>query len=102
MFEVDGDECQRRRNRNLRRVQLLPLPGLRGGVVDLEYSQARIRITVGEGIESCTEDNILPYSVRDGVSKFILGVAAARRHESTEGTGKSVVLFGVGLEVRSS
>ena len=59
MLEVDGDEGQRRRDRNASFLKLLALPGLRGGVVDFKHAQVGMRVAVGEGVEAGAEDDVL-------------------------------------------
>ena len=54
-----------------------------------------MRIAVGEGIEPGAEDHILPHAVPNGLREFVLGIAAARRHERPERTGESMVLLWV-------
>jgi hypothetical protein len=60
-------------------------------VVDLEDAKARIRVAVSEGVEACTEKNILRDFLRNGSGKIIFGVAAAGDEEGTECHGKRPV-----------
>ena len=60
-------------------------------MIHLEHPQARVRVAVGEGIESGAQDNVLHHAMRDGAGQFVLGIAAARRHEGAERAGESMV-----------
>jgi hypothetical protein len=97
-FEIQGHKGQRCRNRNARAAKLLMLPRLRGRMVDLEHSQPGMRIAVRESVESCAKDDELCYAVRNGACEFILGVAAARRHEGSKSARKSRMLLRIGAQ----
>ena len=68
-------------------------------MIDLEHAQAAMRIAIREGVESRAEDNVLTDTTRDRTREFVLGVTAARCHESAESAGEGVVLFGIGTEI---
>ena len=99
LFEVDGHEGQRRWNRNACRLQLFTLPSLSGGVIHFEYPQAWVRIAIGKGIQSSAQHHVLRDTIPYRAGEFVLGVAAARRHERTECTGKRVVLSRIGSQL---
>src|SRR5258708_38422480 len=67
-------------------------------MIHLKRPQAGMRVAVGEGIESCAEHDVLPYALSDGARKFVLRIAAARRHESAKCARKGMALFGIGSE----
>jgi hypothetical protein len=79
-------------------------------MVDLEDVEAGVGVAVGEGVEACTEEDVLGDSVGDGLGERVFGVAAAGDHEGAEGDGVgtlfevgvaagcAVELFGVGAE----
>src|SRR5580704_202625 len=67
-------------------------------MIHLKDSQSRVRVTVGKGIETGAEHDVLGHALRYGAGEFVLGIAAARRHECAEGAGKGMVFFGIGPE----
>ena len=96
MFEVDwhiGEVCQRREATSF---EQRTLPLLCGRVVDFEDAKVRVRVAVGEGVEACTEEDVLGDSVCDSVGERVFGVAAARDEEGAEGDGEGLVESGGG------
>jgi hypothetical protein len=65
-------------------------------VVDLEDSEMWVRVSVREGIEACSEEDVLGDSVCDGVGERVFGVAAASDEEGAEGDGEGFMEFGGG------
>jgi hypothetical protein len=66
-------------------------------VVDFEDAKVRVGVAVGEGIETCTEEDVLSDSVCNGVGERVFGVAAASDEEGAEGDGEGLLQFGGGL-----
>ena len=81
------------------RSQLLALPGLRRGMIDLEHTQASMRIPVGKSVKPRAEDNVLTHAVCDRSGEFILSIPAAGRHECAESAREGVVLFRIGTKI---
>ena len=103
-FEVDGDIGEVCRSGKAAGFEEFALPLLRGWVVDLEDAKLRIRVAVSEGIEACTEKNILRNTLGNGAGKHVFGVATACDEEGAKGDGERTVraggratkLFGIG------
>jgi hypothetical protein len=53
-------------------------------MVDLEDAKVRVGIAVSEGVETCTEENVLRGAPGDGSSKVVFGVAAAGDEKGAE------------------
>ena len=90
-FEVDrgvGEICRSGEAAGFKQVAL---PLLRRGVVDLEDAKLRVRVAVGEGVEACSEENVLCDALSDGVRERVFGVAAAGDEEGAEGDGERTV-----------
>jgi hypothetical protein len=51
----------------------------------------RIRVAVGEGVESSTEEHVLRNALCNGAGEIVFGVSAARNQESAKGDGKGTV-----------
>jgi len=62
-----------------------------GGVVDLEDPKMRVRVAVGEGVEACTEQDVLNDALGYGLGKVVFGVAAAGDEKGAECHGKRPV-----------
>src|SRR5580698_6091052 len=60
-LEVDRDQSQPLRDAEAQLDQSLALPGLGTGLIDLEHPEAGgdLRPALGEGIQTCTQDNVL-------------------------------------------
>ena len=71
----------------------MALPRLCGRVIDLEYPQTRIRVTVGEGIKSGAEHNILIHSPGHSAGELVFSIAAARNHERPKSARERGVFF---------
>jgi hypothetical protein len=65
-------------------------------VVDFEDSKLWVRVSVGEGVEACSEKDVLGHSVCDGVGERVFGVTAASDEEGAEGDGEGLMEFGGG------
>jgi hypothetical protein len=94
MFEVDrdiGDVCW---NGKAAGFEELALPLLRGGVVDLEDAKIGIGAAVSEGIEACTEKNILRNALGDSTGECVFGVATACYKEGAKGDGERTIRAG--------
>src|ERR1700733_4428751 len=74
-------------------------------MVDFEDAQLWVRIAVGEGVEACSQENVLGDALGDRARQRVLGIAAAGDEKGAERNGKRAVrtsgraaqLFGVGL-----
>src|SRR5262249_4976463 len=65
-LEVDRDEPKERRDAEAEIDHALALPRLRTGPIDLEDEQAggELRSTLGEGVQTRSEDDVLPDATR--------------------------------------
>ena len=70
----------------------LALPGLGGGVVDLEDAQVRVGVAVGEGVEAGAEQDVLGDAARDGLGEQVFGVTAAGDEEGAQADGEGARL----------
>ena len=74
-------------------------------MINLEDAKVRVRVAVSEGVETCTEKNILRDALRDRSGKIVFGIAAAGDEEGPKANGKGTVgtrgsamkLFSVGV-----
>jgi hypothetical protein len=67
---------------------------LRGRVIDLENAKVRVRVAMSEGVEPCTEKDILLSALLDGASEVVFGVAAPCDKECAKGDGERTVRTG--------
>jgi hypothetical protein len=65
----------------------LAFPFLRGGVIDLEDAEIRVRVAIGKGVEASAEDYELGDAAADGEGEFVFGVAGAGGHEGAHVAG---------------
>jgi len=65
-------------------------------VVDLEDAEGGVGVAVGEGVEACSEEDVLGDAASYGVGELIFGVAAAGDEEGAEGEGEGLVELGGG------
>ena len=72
------------------------LPGLGGGVIDLEDAEGGRAIAEGEGVEAGAEEDVLCGAVGAGVGEGVLGEAGAGDEEGAEGVGVRAVRAGGG------
>ena len=71
-------------NGNAVALQQLALPLLGRRVVYLKDAKLRIRVSVGEGVESCTKQDVLLDSALDRLSQVVFGIAAAGDEKRTK------------------
>src|SRR5512137_207081 len=74
-------------------------------MVDFENVQRtfRIRISVGERVKPCTQNDILAYAAPNPEGEFILGVSTPCGYESSQvrGQRRGLILTWIGLQCRS-
>jgi len=87
-LKVNSSERHLFRNLNASFSKARSLPFLRRGMIHFEDMQSRgsQRISVGEGIESSAQHDVLANTPLDGASKVIFGETAARRDERSKGS----------------
>jgi len=84
LFKVDRDEVCGGRDCDGSGGEADVLPGLRGGVIDLEDADVGERVAVGEGVETSAEDEVLLCAEGgDAVGKDVFGEAGAGDHEGS-------------------
>lgn len=73
-------------------LQQSQLPRLRGRMVHFIDAESFIRIPVGEGVQSGTQQNVLRYAVRDAEGERIFSVTGSGNKKSPQGPGR--IAFG--------
>ncbi len=94
MLEIDGSVGQVVRQSNASVLQATLLPLLRERMVNLEHTKARclVRVTVGEGVETCTKDHVLPYAARHCTSQLIFRKPAANDQVCAQAARHGIVV----------
>ena len=87
-LEVDGDVGEVGGRGEVGGEEELSLPGLGGGVVDLEDLEMRVGVAVGEGVEAGTEEDVLGDSAGDSPGEEVFGVTAAGDEEGAKSDGE--------------
>jgi hypothetical protein len=80
-LEIDGRHGQRSGKGDARLGESPALPGLGGGMIDLEDAEPVMGIAIGEGVKARPEHDQLARAPRDGARQLILGKARARGDE---------------------
>jgi len=87
VFEVERDKGEVGGDGDGGLIEHEALPLLGRGEIDLEDVERGERVAVGEGVESCAEDDVLGDAASDGEGELIFSEAAAGGHEATEVLG---------------
>lgn len=87
MFEIDGKMNDARRDGDAGAGQKAELPLLRGRMIDLKTAYAAIRVPVGEGVQSCTEQHVLRHSALHAEAQNVFCIARAGGKKGAEGAG---------------
>jgi len=74
---------------------------LRGGKVDFEDAEMRMRVAIGVRVKTCAENYVLGDPSGDGEGELIFGKAAARGHVGAEGA-RHGVLFAIESEGKTA
>src|SRR5215475_11971608 len=64
-------------------------------MIHLEDAQSRMRIPIGECVESGAYQNILPHSASHSLSQFVLGEMTANRSEEAQHPLRTIFSSGV-------
>jgi len=97
VLEVNRDEDEIAWDRDAAGLEEFAFPLLCRGVVDLKDAKVRVRVAVGEGVEACTEENVLRDSLGDGGGEQVFGVSAAGDKKSAKPDREGLLQFGDGL-----
>ena len=84
MFEVYGDKCEVAWDRNSAGLEKFAFPALRRRVVDLKHTDAWMRIAIGKGIETRSEENVLGDTLGDGDREHVFGITATGDEKGTK------------------
>jgi hypothetical protein len=77
MLEVDGDKREAIWNRNVTGLEEFLLPLLRRGVINLKDAKVGVGIAVCEGVEACSEENVLRHALGNCSGESVFSIAAA-------------------------
>jgi hypothetical protein len=66
-------------------------------MVNFKDANVRVRVAIGEGVEACSEENVLSDPPGDGVGEHVFGVTASGDEEGAERRRERLLQFGCGF-----
>ena len=95
-FEIDRDVGEVFGCGKSARGEQIVLPLLRSGMIDLKDAKLRVRISVGKGVEACSEKNVLGHAFAGCAGEVVFRIAAAGDEKSAESRRKPSIGMGGG------